>query len=663
MLITLVPGITTGLKRTDASKTSMSLGVLALAASAEKEGHTVQIQNIDYFIDKYKWEIDGKLYKKAAEELVKTNAKIYGFYVAVGTLHHAVNISAEIKRLNKNVIITFGGPHATAVKEQILQHFPCVDFITRGEGDVSFIDFIKLIDGKSKLENQRNLTYRSEIGEVINLPDADMIDNLDSLPIPAYYKHKSERDILDIIPIDVGRGCPYNCTFCSTSVFWKKKYRVKSVNRIIEEMRYVKELFNAKKVFLMHDCLTADKKMLFDICDAIISSGLDIEWGCAARLDHINKEVLAKLQAAHCTHLEIGIESGSELVRASINKKLDSSKDTILEKLNIIHKHGISLVLFYICGFPTETTNDINATLNMIRDTLDIMKGNGFFRLTYLELFAGTSMYRNEKKNAIFSKDIIDSESLKLYTEEEIALAKCTDLFPEFYYVANDYLSPQYFRELSSVFSSFIKVIGTEFYLTYSVLLNIYQNNIKMFFETWLDFEAYKNRKYRESGIIIANLQEYLHYISEKYSTPSYLMDLLTYEKAIYETRQAYLRQQNCIDNRNVTLVNCSIITLKSDIISYIDEVREKKFNLVSAKEIPCYYVVYIQTSEKIKILKINDTVFSILNLCDGKFDKQALVNEYYTRFDVSVDNTQQVHEAIESVLNYFSEKGLLRGL
>jgi radical SAM superfamily enzyme YgiQ (UPF0313 family) len=663
MLVTLIPGITTGLKRTDASKTSMSLGVLALAASAEKEGHIVNIQNIDYYIDKYKWKTDHTMYKKAADELIKTNAKVYGFYVAVGTLHHAVNISSEIKKSNRNAVITFGGPHATAVKEQILQHFPWVDYITSGEGDSTFVDFINYIDGKLDLSELKNLTYRLPNGDVVNSPDSAMIQNLDDLPVPAYYKHKSERDILDIIPIDVGRGCPYNCTFCSTSVFWKKRYRVKSVDRIISEMKYVKQLFNAKKVFLMHDCLTADQKMLFEICDAVSAADIGLEWGCAARLDHINEEVLEKLKKAHCTHLEIGIESGSELVRASVNKKLDSGKEAILEKLKLIHDCGISLVLFYICGFPTETSEDIEATLNMIRDTLDVMEGNGFFRLTYLELFAGTDMYKSEKEKAVFSTNIIDYENIKLYTDDEIVLARETDLFPEFYYVANDNLSPHYFRELSSVCSSFIKVIGTEFYLSYSVLLNIFNNDIHTFFQTWLKFEHSKKSRYRESGIIIANLLEYISYVSGKYNIPSYLLDLVKYEKAIYETRQEYLKNIKSVENGCISLVNCSVATIGSDIVSFINKIKDKDFNSVSVNEKKCYYVVSMQTSEKIKILKVSDAVFGILELCSGKYDKQALISEYYKKFDISDDNKPQTCEAIESVLSYFADKGLLRGI
>lgn len=662
MIITLIPGITTGLKRTDASKTSMSLGVLALAASLERKGYTVNIKDIDFLIDEFHWSVDEFLYQKVAIELLKTEAKIYGFYVACGTLHHAVNISSEIKKINPNVIITFGGPHATAVKNQILENFTCVDYITRGEGDETIVEFAEYVEDKRLLNEVGNLTYRLNNGEIRDTHDATMISQLDSLPVPAYYKHKSDRDILDIIPIDVGRGCPYNCTFCSTSVFWKKRYRVKSIGRIVEEMKYVKQLFGAKKVFLMHDCLTADRKMLFEICDAIIDADLDLEWGCAARLDHINEDVLQKLREAHCSHLEIGIESGSELVRASINKKLDSSKDSILEKLQMIHNYGISLVLFYICGFPTETETDIKATLNMIRDTLDIMQGNGFFRLTYLELFAGTEMYKTEKKNAIFSKNLIDDESIRLYSDYELELAQKTDVFPEFYYVANKDISPLYFRELSSVYSSFIKVLGTEFYMTYSLLLNCFNNNIHLFFETWKGFEKKNGEKYRESGRIISKLQQYIEYLADIISLPSYIDDTLKYEMAVYYCRQEYLRQTLKHKPGKILLTNAALVKLNSNVASFFEQIKNKNFSEVTPELNTCFYVILMQTSEKIKVLKVNEVVHNVLLFCDGTYSKKEALEKYISSFADMSQSEDNLITAFESVVDYFRKLNVIKG-
>lgn len=664
MKVVLIPGMTTGLKRTDASKTSMSLGVLTLASNLELNGHETVIQDMDYYIDSNDIRIDHLFYKKVAEYLYQTKANVFGFYVAVGTLHHACNISVELKKIDPSVIIFCGGPHATAVHEEIIEHISAIDYVVRGECDNVIVDFIKALEApiKSEIKDVSNITYRDEFGKVIANEEDLLICDLDSLSIAAYYKHKTERDVLDVIPIDVGRGCPYNCTFCSTSVFWKKSYRTKSVGRIIEEIKHVKQLFNVKKVFLMHDCLTADRKTLYKICDEIKANQLGVEWGCAARLDHLDNEMLKKLREGNCTHLELGIESGSALVRSSINKKLDSDYNSLISKLQDIHDRGFSLVLFYICGFHNETEEDINATLEMIRDTLNIMRGNGFFRLTYLELFAGTAMYKEEKDKAIFSIDLIDES--RLYTEEQIAVAQKTNLFPEFYYVQNETISPLYFRELSSVYSSFIKIIGTEFFLSYKKILEVFNNNIHTFFTTWKEYEDICGLRLRESSIIAENMEGYVKYLGSQYQIPPYLMELVRYELMVYMCRQKFLTSNNVIDNnRGLYIMNAKIGKYKYNIPNILKSIKEEKDVIPEESIGTTYLIVYMVSSEKINIIKINESIFEVLKLCNGKNTIEDILNKLAVRKNIIGKEKDKLTEDMKKMFNNLLNMGILGGL
>ena len=94
----------------------------------------------------------------------------------------------------------------------------------------------------------------------------------------------------------------------------------------------------------------------------------------------------------------------------------------------------------------------------MIRDSLNIMKGNGFFRLTYLELFAGTKLYQDEKEKAVFSPFLLDDISIKLYTKEQLEIARTTNLFPEFYYVSNTHIDPINFLLLGEILKG-VKIV------------------------------------------------------------------------------------------------------------------------------------------------------------------------------------------------------------
>lgn len=666
MKIILIPGMTIGLKRTDASKTTMSLGVLALAASLESNGYHVTIFDIDYYIAQNDVEIGFELYKKIVESLFESLDKpqVIGIYVAVGTLHHALNLSQEIKRMSSGCVTFLGGPHATAVHDEIVVNCRSIDYVLRGECDNVIVDFISAIENKEGgLKHVSNLSFVDKSGELQIQEDAELICDLDKLPVPAYYKHKTASDMLDIIPIDVGRGCPFNCTFCSTSVFWKKSYRSKSLGRIVKEMHHIKELFNAKKVFLMHDCLTADKRTLFDICDAIRSSDLNLDWGCAARLDHLDDRTLEILSDSNCTHLEIGIESGSALVRASINKKLDSDDMNLVHKLQDIHDRGFSLVLFFICGFANECEEDIQATIHMIRDSLNIMKGNGFFRLTYLELFAGTELYRTEKEKAQFSPNLLDDVSLSLYTKEQLDLSQRTNLFPEFYYVTNKNINPLHFRELSSVYSSFIKIIGTEFFLTYTVLLKCFKNDIHVFFETWKEFEKKSGQLLRESHVITEHLFEYIAFLSA-YELPPYLKEVLKYELMIYKLRQSYLyhvRTESEGKDGCPIIKNSKIGVFEYDIPLIMEQIKKNTLPDVNKLGQKLFILVNMVTSEKINIIKINQNVNDTLLLCNGHNTIPQITEKLSVANQLAASRTE-LEENIKNLIDQFRRINIIKG-
>ena len=160
--------------------------------------------------------------------------KLISLYTMCNTYHYAIMLAYELKRLCPTSTVCLAGPQASIVARETLESYPSIDFIAIGEGELtieSIIQGVKTDDYSSC----KGIAYRKN-DTVIVIPNDELLQNLDDLPFIDY-------DFLnfaphDIISIEVGRGCPYSCIFCSTNDFWKRKYRIKSPARIFSEISY-----------------------------------------------------------------------------------------------------------------------------------------------------------------------------------------------------------------------------------------------------------------------------------------------------------------------------------------------------------------------------------------------------------------------------------------
>lgn len=130
-----------------------------------------------------------------------------------------------MNKLNKNIKIFYGGPHASLNVEECLSSFDFIDAIVLGEAEKSVLPMVdKLMDNEIP-ENIKGIAYKKE-GKINKYCFNDMLSNeeLKNSLLKDYDIYEFNND--ELINIEGGRGCPYNCTFCSTSIFWGRKYRV-----------------------------------------------------------------------------------------------------------------------------------------------------------------------------------------------------------------------------------------------------------------------------------------------------------------------------------------------------------------------------------------------------------------------------------------------------
>lgn len=334
------------------------VGLLALAAVARQR---LSITPIVYDLNRRI--IDGTIvlgadfYRNAAREICALDPDVVGFMTECDSYHHVLQICQCIKELRPDCQVILGGPHASAVARPTMERYPCIDTICIGESELSFPDFLADVrDG-----NIRALPgglRRSKTGELIDGGPRQLVGDLDSLPIPAYDLYHPDPD--EEVFLEVGRGCPFKCTFCSTAPYWQRRHRVKSPQRILQEIQHVVRLFGVRRVHFTHDLFTTDRSWVKTVCDVLIGAEVPVLWTCSARTDTVDEELLALMARAGCNAIYFGIESGSKRILKEIHK--DIPIDHSIETLRTCQRLGITPNAGFIIGFPTEDEHSMSDT-------------------------------------------------------------------------------------------------------------------------------------------------------------------------------------------------------------------------------------------------------------------------------------------------------------
>lgn len=306
-----------------------------------------------------------------AEQILKTDARIIGFTVHFSSLLVSLEIAKRIKEQDKTRIIVFGGPDCSRqlrgfmfIKEDF------VDAVNVGEGDRSILELVKQVEDTRGIGSPRGFLVKKK-GDIIDCGDADVVSDLDRLPFPDYsdfadditsglYRQPERLEILD------SRGCPTRCHFCSEWQYWKR-FRSMSGERMFREIAFqVNRCPGVDYFYFIGSLLNGNMKALLDFCDLVIKNSLKIRWlGQPIIRSEMTREFLQKMRRAGCEWLGYGIESGSQRVVNSMNKKF--SLKLAEQVLRDTHDAGIMVQANFMFGIPTETEKDFKETLSFLK--------------------------------------------------------------------------------------------------------------------------------------------------------------------------------------------------------------------------------------------------------------------------------------------------------
>ena len=554
-------------------RTVVPTSLLSIGAILENKGHRVKI------VDPNLLRTYGDSYTDIAKKIVEiSDTKIYGFSTASGIFHHSLQLSEEVKKLRPDSVILFGGPHVSVIDELTLQLFSWIDIIIRGEAEQVVPIVVDRLEGNFTLDNVTGITYRKN-SQIIRTPEAELIKNLDDLPLPAYDLYPMQKNTIYSLPLEAGRGCPYPCTFCSTNLFWGRQFRMKSVKRLISEIENAKKRFHFETVYLRHDNFLVDRNFVIDFSRAMKESKLDVNWVCSGRIDNVDPELLKIMADGKCSTIEYGVESGSEHVQDSIKKCLNEDQIRRMVKATIDAR--IKPALFFMCGFPEENTSDLKKTLKIIGELFLVYKDKGYSQILVLYPFPKTEMTRKYKDRLQFYPNRLLLEALKYYPKKFLELAKkYPELFPELYIIKNSYgIKPDEFFKLELFIWRVFQLLTINFPWTMSIVMQQLNGDLELFYKEFPNLENIT----MDQALIVENFPRCLSSISQKNKIqfPPYTLELWEYEKTMFfalnDYKPANQLSNGGLDNKvRIKLSpNAVIRRFKYDIPSLIRQLKD----------------------------------------------------------------------------------------
>lgn len=341
--------------------------VLMVAGPLVKLGYQIKI--IDQRVDK-NW-------RELLLEEIKKEPLVFGVSTFTGKQILSGLEASKMVKKNSKVRVVWGGVHPSLLPKQTLEN-KYIDFVVIGEGEETFLELVTALkEGKKFFENIKGLGFKRNSKIIIN-SEREFID-LDKLPEIPYHLVNIENYIAKKsyatgkparnIAIYTSRGCPHRCAFCYNKEFNKQRWRGKSAEKIIKEIKKLVKDYRINSFEINDDEFFVDLERAREICELIIKENLNIEIFTTCRVNYVannmDNDYLKLLYRAGFRTLAFGVESGSKRILDLINK--DITIDQVFETIKKLKRAGINSKYYFIAGFPTEIIEDLYKTTDLIQ--------------------------------------------------------------------------------------------------------------------------------------------------------------------------------------------------------------------------------------------------------------------------------------------------------
>ncbi|MDJ0723044.1 MAG: glycosyltransferase [Desulfobacterales bacterium] len=386
------------------------LGLLYLAGTLRVHGFEVHL-------------VDGCLKGKAAidEALERLQPDAVGISCLTPGRHRALEIAAQAKKQNPKALTVLGGAHPTIMYRQILNHYPFVDAIVRGEGEHVFSELLQ----EKPMTDIKGLAFRQK-DRILDTGLSVPVDNLDDLPMPAWDMvdlqcypaidrgtyHGIDLAAVPRISVIYSRGCSGRCHFCSSWWIWKG-WRCRSAANMVDEIEWLYREQQIRHFCFADDALTVDRQATLALCDEIMRRDLRIVFHATTRSDCVDAEILRGLKAAGCYKIAVGVETASQHLLNRMGK--DNEVESAERAIRLSKEAGLLTTALMIVGNVGETDATIAESLAFLRRSQpdDIGTVGGLW------ILPGTRLHADCKRSGYIDDEFWLSDApYKIYTRE-----------------------------------------------------------------------------------------------------------------------------------------------------------------------------------------------------------------------------------------------------
>lgn len=376
-----------------------SFGLLNIAAYLEQKGFSVEILDCTTFPDPW-----GEL----ARRISGAKPQIIGVTCSATCLSpEALQAIRIAKRLSPRSVIVAGGTHFSLLAQEILAEVEELDYIVIGEGEVTFFELAShLRDGGGQIEGIPGLAYRRD-GEIVLSGQRGLIQDLDSLPMPAYHLLDMEADAYywhgmgrRTFGISTSRGCGDRCAYCSETKFWAGVWRGRSGAMVVEEMKYLNKRYNKSLFVLNENSFNWSRRRVEEFLQELGHSGMKVDFWFQSRVKDVirDADLMPEFRRLGLYEVMLGVESVTPQVLSHYQKRQD--REMAQEAIDILKRNGIMVMTNVMFG-------DWHDSEETLQEVFDFVKRQGdFLVLTITTPLPGTPYYQEmERKGLIEERD------------------------------------------------------------------------------------------------------------------------------------------------------------------------------------------------------------------------------------------------------------------
>ena len=376
------------MQREEAWGTTWAPLTLAIIAALLREvGFTVKLKDCSH---------DGISFQDLRHILQQFRPHLVIVNTSTPSIGSDLKVANLTKEVDQSIKVVFFGTHVTAVPETVFQENHDVEFVVNGEPEYTLRDLALALRDECPISGVKGLIYRAN-QEIIYNQKRPFIENLDELPYPAwdlinaggYRLPISNRPLLLVL---TERGCPYACKFCAAGIFYGKKMRLRSWQRIVGEIKYARAKYKVNDFLFWSENALSNRQHMYKIAWGLAREAPGVRWVCNGRVDAVDKELLETMKKAGCWMIGYGIESGSQRI-LDLMKKRVTIRD-IEKAVQLTRQVGIEVTAHTIVGYPGETKEDVLQTIKLLK-RLD----PDYVQVYCCVPFPGSPLYDESKKN------------------------------------------------------------------------------------------------------------------------------------------------------------------------------------------------------------------------------------------------------------------------